>query len=99
MFTGKVHHLRHLGLGYLIRVNAALADPVIMNVKHNPGCRLPILVEETFKNMNDELHGRVVVVENEHAVEVRAFGLWLGLGDDGGAGRAGLSPALAVIVG
>ena len=86
MFAGKVHHLRDLGLGYFIRVNAALADSVIMNVKHNAGCRLPILVEETFKNMNDELHGRVVVVENKHPIHARTLGLWLCLGNDRRAG-------------
>ena len=30
MFAGKVHHLRHLGLGHLVSINAALADPMLV---------------------------------------------------------------------
>ena len=35
MFAGKVHHLRHFGLGHLIGEDAAFADAVLMHVHHD----------------------------------------------------------------
>ena len=42
----EVHHLRYLGLGDFIGENAALADPMMMNVQHDLGRGLDILLEE-----------------------------------------------------
>ena len=47
--------------------------------------------------MHDELHRRVVVVQQQHAVEARPLGLRLGLGDDRGARRA-RAPAFGIVV-
>ena len=62
MFASKVHNLRHFGLRDFISEYTAFTDSMVVNMQHNPSCCFPILVEETFKNMNHELHGRVVVV-------------------------------------
>src|SRR6266481_2659071 len=35
VFAGKVHDLRHLGLGHLVGVDPAFADAVLMHVHHN----------------------------------------------------------------
>src|SRR6185437_3567782 len=47
MFAGEVHHLRHFGLGDLVRVDAALADAVVMHMQHDARRRLVVLAEET----------------------------------------------------
>src|SRR6266568_6811588 len=36
MLAGKIHDLRHFGLGDLVGVDAAFADPVVVNVQHDP---------------------------------------------------------------
>ena len=78
----KIHHLRHLGLGDLIGEHAALPDPVMMDVEHDLGRGFDVLLEELLQHVNDELHRRVVVVQDQDAIEVRALGLRLDLGDD-----------------
>ena len=47
--------------------------------------------EEFFQNMNDELHRRVIVVEQEDLVEGWFFGLRARTGDDTGAGIVALA--------
>lgn len=98
MFARKVHDLRHLGLCYLVGINATFADPVVMHMQHNSCGSFMILAEEPLQHVHNELHWRVVVVENEHPVHVWPLGLRLGLGDDSGA-RPTLVPALAIVIG
>src|SRR5262245_66546896 len=45
-----------------------------------------------------ELHRRVIVVQQQHAVEIGPLGLRLGLGDDRGARRARPSPFAVVVI-
>ena len=35
MFAGKVHHLRHFGLGHFVGENATFADPVLVHMHHD----------------------------------------------------------------
>ena len=98
MFSRKVHNLRHFGFRYLICIDAALAYAMVVDMQHNSGRRLVVLAEEPLQHVHDELHGRVVVVEDEHAVHARPLGLRLGLADDGGAGAPRLPSPLAVVV-
>ena len=86
MFSCKVHDLRHLGLGNFVCVNTALADAVMMDMEHNADRRFMILVEESLQHLNDKLHRRIIVVEQQHPVEARLLGLRLGLGNNRGAG-------------
>ena len=99
MFARKVHDLRDLGFCDLIRVDAAFADPVVVDMQHYSCGGFVVLAEEAFQNMHDELHRRVVVVENEDPVHVRPLGLRLRLRDDRGARTALLVSTLAIIVG
>src|SRR5512144_621746 len=46
MFAGKIHHLRHLGLGHLVSIDAALADPVLVHMHHDAMRGFVVLVEE-----------------------------------------------------
>ena len=71
MFACEIHHLCHFGLGDLVSEDAALADPVMVNVQHDFGCGLDVLLEEFLKNVDDELHRRVIVVQHENLVHGR----------------------------
>ena len=99
MFARKVHDLRNLGFCDFVSIDAALADPVMVNMQHYSCGGFVVLAEEAFQNMHDELHRRVVVVENEDPVHVRPLGLRLRLRDDRGARTALLVSTLAIIVG
>ena len=45
VLAGKVHHLRHLGLGDLIGEHASLADSMMMDVEHDLGGGFRILLK------------------------------------------------------
>jgi len=68
-----IHHLRHLGLRDLVAKDAALADTVIVHLKHDLHRFLSVLVEEGLQNGDHELHGGVVVVEQKNATHIRAL--------------------------
>src|SRR3954465_5633025 len=93
----KIHHLRDLGLRDLIGKNATLPDSMMMNVQHDLGRRLDVLLEKLLQHVNDKLHRRVIVVQYQYAVEIRAFRLWLDFGDDG-CGGATWSAGAALVV-
>ena len=99
MFARKVHDLRDLGFRNFVRIDAAFADPVVVNMQHNSCGGFVVLSEEAFQYMHDEFHRRVIVIENKDPVHVRPLGLRLGLGDDRSAWSALLVPALAIVVG
>ena len=99
MFARKVHDLRNLGLGYLVRINATFADPVVMHMQHNSCGGFMILAEEALQHVHNKLHWRVVIIENEDAVHVWPLCLRLGLRNDRRAGPTLLVPLFAVIVG
>ena len=98
VFASKVHNLRHLGLGHLVRIDAAFADAMLMHVHHDSVGAPVVLVEEALEHMDHELHRRVIVVQQQHAVEIGPLGLRLGLGDDRGARRARPSPFAVVVI-
>src|SRR3981081_828650 len=93
----KIHHLRDLGLGDLVGKNATLADSVMMNVQHDLGRRLGILLEKLLQHVNDKLHRRVIVVQYQYAVQIWTFRLRLDFGDDG-SGRTAWSAGAALVV-
>ena len=97
MLAREIHHLCHLGLGDFIGEYAALPDTVMMNVQHDLGRGLDILLKEFFEHVNDEFHRRVVVVQDQDAIEIGSLGLRLDLGDDGGNGTAASACAVFVI--
>jgi hypothetical protein len=99
MFARKVHNLRHFGFRDFVGVDSALSDSVVVNMQHDSRGCLAILVEEALEHVNHELHGCVVVIEQQNTVKVWPLGLRLRFGDDGGAWAALITLALAVIVG
>src|ERR1700681_1423060 len=93
----KIHHLRHLGLGDLVGEYSALPDSMMMDVEHDLGRGFDILLKELLQNVNDKLHWRVVVVQDQDTVEIRTLCLGLDLGDDG-CGRPASSPSAVLVV-
>ena len=66
-----------------------------MDMQHHIHRFLAGLAEDLFQDVNDELHRRVVVVEQQNLVQAGLFGLWARFGDDPGAGIA--RPVLVAI--
>src|SRR5262245_45156149 len=73
MLAGEVHDLSDLGFRNFICVDAALPDTVLVHMQHDPGRLLAAFLEEALEHVDDELHRRVVVVEQEHPVQARPF--------------------------
>src|ERR1700741_133170 len=93
----EFNHLSNLGLGNLEGVDAANADAVAVHVQHDLYSLFARLGEKSLENVNDELHWRVVVVEDQHLVEAGLLGFGASLGDDAGAGAAiGAATVVAV---
>jgi hypothetical protein len=82
MATGGVDHLSHLGLSDFESEDAADTHAVLVNMQHYT-CRVfTRLIEKPLKNVDHELHGRVVVVQEENPIEGRLLRFRLDLGDD-----------------
>ena len=86
MPPGEFNHLGDFCFRDLERKNAANAHTVAMDMQHHFDRILAALAEDFFQNMDDELHRRVVVVEQQNLVEVRLLGLRSRFGDDAGSG-------------
>ena len=64
-------------------IDAADAAPLVMDLQHDLRRRLEIALEVLLQHHHDELHRRVVVVEQDHLVHPRRLGLLrLALDDD-----------------
>src|SRR5215467_5587914 len=86
--TREFNDLRHFGFRDVVGENAADAHAVTVDMEHDFDRCLAILVEDLLQDVNDELHRRVVVVEQEHLVHARLLGLWPRFRDDASAGVA-----------
>ena len=93
----KIHHLRYLGLGDFVGEHPALPDSMMMDVEHDLGRGFDILLEELLQDVNDKFHRRVIVVQYQDPIEIRALRLGLDLGDNGRGRTAGSSGAVLVI--
>ncbi len=68
VLAGKIHDLTNLGLGNFVCKYAALADTVVMNMQHDTR-RIVHVFEKTLQDMNDKLHGSIVIIEKQDAIE------------------------------
>jgi hypothetical protein len=46
-----------------------------MHMQHDLGRLFPVLAEEALEHMDDEFHGRVIVVQHQHLVQRRLLRL------------------------
>ncbi|MOA11807.1 hypothetical protein D3C78_1317630 [compost metagenome] len=63
VLSGEIHDLAYFRLCDLICKHPAFAHAVLVHVQHDTGCRFAILLEKTLQNMDDKLHGSVVVIQ------------------------------------
>jgi hypothetical protein len=95
VLTGKVHDLSHFGLGDFECIDPAFTNAVIVNVEHD-ACRIvPVLLKEPLQNVDDEFHRRVIVIENQHAIEAGLFRLCLGTRYDSRAAPGIVPPVVS----
>src|SRR5260221_5778267 len=85
MASGCFDHLSNLCVCNVVSEDPTHTDTVLVNMEHDSGRTFTRLVEETFKDIDYEFHRRVVIVQNQHAIEGRFLGLGLRLRDDGRA--------------
>lgn len=97
MPAGEFNHLRHLGFSHFVGEYATNADPMTMDVQHDLDRLVARLIEKVLKDMHHEFHGGVIVVEQQHLVEVRTFRPGAGFRGDAGR-RPGPSGITALIV-
>src|SRR5579862_8662778 len=82
----EVHDLGHLGFGDLVGIDTALPYSMLMDMEHYVGRLLPAFLKKLLEHKNDELHGSVIVIQEQHAIQRRTFGAGACLGDNAGAG-------------
>src|SRR3974390_2944240 len=75
-------HLSHLGLCNFISEDATDSFAFGMDLQHNPSCFGAVHREEPLQNIDHELHGSVVVIDQNHLVKGRPFELGRRLLDD-----------------
>ena len=93
----KFNDLGDFSFCHLESENAANAHAMAMDMQHDLDRILAALGEEFLQNMDDELHRRVVVVEQQYFVEGRLLGFCTRAGDDTGTGIVAFAIIVAVI--
>jgi hypothetical protein len=66
-------------------------------MEHDACGAFAVLLEKPFQNMNDELHRRVVVVEDQDPVKTGFLGLGFGSRNDGGTPAGTIAAAFPVL--
>jgi hypothetical protein len=98
MPAGKFNDLRDLCFRDLIGEHAANTHTVPVDMKHNLHGLLPRLIEKALQNVNDEFHGRIVVVQEENAVQARLLCLLPRFCDDAGPRAVALARSVVPFV-
>jgi hypothetical protein len=76
VLAGVVHDLIDLGGSNIARENPAYSAPLGVHFEHDLRRSLAIEAEKFLQHLNDELHGREIVVMHHHL----EHGWWFGLG-------------------
>src|ERR1700678_3520235 len=75
-------HLSHLGLRNLISKDPADSLTLGMHFQHNPSCFGAVHREETLQDIDHELHGSVVVIDQHNLIQGRTLELGRRFFDD-----------------
>src|SRR5208283_3340974 len=62
-------HLGHLGLRDFISKDPTHSLPLGMHLQHNPGSFRAVHRKEALQNVNDELHGSIIVIYQHYLIE------------------------------
>ncbi len=65
MFPGKPVHIIHFCFCDLPCECSGKPFSVLMDMKHDLSCLYSLLMEYLFKDMDDKVHGGIVIVEEE----------------------------------
>lgn len=71
MFPGQIGNLFHLAGGNVASVNPADATALGVYFEHDTHGAFLIHPEDALQHMNDKVHGREIVIEQQHLVERR----------------------------
>ena len=82
MPAGCIDHLCHLCFGDFVSIDATHPNTVLVNMQHYPRRLIPSLVEEPLQNVDNEFHRRVVIVQNQNAIQGGLLKLGLDLRND-----------------
>src|SRR3982074_981471 len=69
-------HLSHLGLRNLISKHPRDSFTFGMHLEHNASCFGSVHGKEALQDIDDELHGSVVVIDQHNLIEWRGVGFW-----------------------
>lgn len=94
MLAREIHHLGDFRLRDLVGINPAFPDAVMVNMQHNAGRLFAVFLEEVLHNVNDELHRSVVIVQQQHSIEIWPLGYCFGTGD---CNRSGVATVIVII--
>src|SRR6202161_1228487 len=75
-------HLGHLGLRDLISKDPTDSLTLGMHLQHNASCFGSVHREEALQDIDYELHGSVIVIDQHNLIERRTLKLGRGLFDD-----------------
>jgi len=95
MAAREFNHLCHFCFRHLVGEHTANPYAVTMYVKHDLNRLVATLVEKPLQNMNDELHRRVIVVQDQHFVQAWPLRFRPCFGHNAGAGTVSGSVVLA----
>ena len=82
MPAGRIDHLSHLCFSDFVSVDSTYPNTMLVNVKHYPCRFVPSFIKEPLEDIDDELHRRVVVIQNQNSVQGGLLKLRLDLRDD-----------------
>jgi len=68
-------YLSHLRLGNFVGENPTDSFALGMDLQHNPSCFGSVHREEPLQDIDHELHGSVVVIDQNYLIERRSFQL------------------------
>ena len=77
VLAGKIHDLTNLGLSNFVCEHATLADTMIMDMQHDTRRVVHVFLEKTLQDMNDKLHGSIVIIEKQNTIETWLLGFGL----------------------
>jgi len=95
MSAGEFNHLRHFCFRHFVGEDSADTHTVAVDLQHDLHGLVAPLVEESLEDMNDELHRRVVVVQQKNLVEAGLLGFRARFRDDAGSGAVARAVVLA----
>src|SRR6185312_8028280 len=98
MTAGKFNDLRHLCFCNLVGEHPTNSHTVAVDMQHDLDGGFAAFAEERLEDVNDELHRRVVVVQQKNLVEAGLLGFRTRARDDAGSRTRAVASALSVLV-